>query len=75
MLTMLNLFFKKLMSSPPSPPVPPPPPNQRIRGALGSLGGAPKNSNLSQLLYLLEFHRILIASFENLIGNWQKINV
>merc|ERR1712223_687470 len=43
MLIMLNVFFKKLMSSPPSPPHPPvPPPNQRIRGAPRSLGGAPK---------------------------------
>ena len=38
MLIMLNIFFKKLISSPPSPP-----PNQRIRGAPRSLGGAPKN--------------------------------
>ena len=47
LLTMINAFFKKLMSS---PPLLLPPPNQRIRGAPRSLGGAPKKTFPSKVV-------------------------
>merc|ERR1712223_2129727 len=61
MLIRLNVFFKKLMSSPPSPPHPhPPPPNQRIRGAPRSLGGAPKK--MKKILKKIRLNMLFIRT-------------
>ena len=60
LLKMLYTLLKKLMSSPPPSP-PPSHPNQRIRGAPGSLGRAPKKFLTKNALKIDDFPLALMA--------------